>query len=114
MEYSGQNFPSPKVSLIISPQKISRLIFFWQSKTTLISKGEYLIFPDPDDILAQDILNTCYQYSKVNNYEIIRYNLFDQRENDIFYNSIVSKLDSKRIEQPELFYYLFYGLGKLK
>ena len=80
----------------------------------LISKGEYLIFPDPDDILAQDILNMCYQYSKVNNYEIIRYNLFDQRENDIFYNSIVSKLDSRRIEQPELFYYLFYGIGKLK
>ena len=80
----------------------------------LISKGEYLIFPDPDDILAQDILNTCYQYSKMYNYEIIRYNLFDQRENDIFYNSIVSKLDSRRIEQPELFYYLFYGIGKLK
>ena len=80
----------------------------------LISKGEYLIFPDPDDILTQDILNTCYQYSKVNNYEIIRYNLFDQRENDIFYNSIVNKLDSRKIEQPELFYYLFYGVGKLK
>ena len=80
----------------------------------LISKGEYLIFPDPDDILTQDILNTCYQYSKKNNYEMIRYNLFDQRENDIFYNSIVNKLDSRRIEQPELFYYLFYGLGKLK
>jgi glycosyltransferase involved in cell wall biosynthesis len=80
----------------------------------LISKGEYLIFPDPDDILTQDILNTCYQYSKINNYEMIRYNLFDQRENDIFYNSIVNKLDSRRIEQPELFYYLFYGLGKLK
>ena len=80
----------------------------------LISKGEYLIFPDPDDILTQDILNTCYHFSKVNNYEIIRYNLFDQRENDIFYNSIVSKLDSRRIEQPELFYYLFYGIGKLK
>jgi hypothetical protein len=74
----------------------------------LISKGEYLIFPDPDDILAQDTLNIFYQYSKVNNYEIIRYNLFDQRENDIFYNSLVSKLDSKRIEQPELFYYCKY------
>ena len=80
----------------------------------LISKGEYLIFPDPDDILTQDILDICYHYSKNNNYEIIRYNLFDQRENDIFYNSIVNKLDSRRIEQPELFYYLFYGIGKLK
>ena len=80
----------------------------------LISKGEYLIFPDPDDILAQDILNTCYQYSKINNYEIVRYNLFDQRENDIFHSSIVNNLDSRRIEQPELFYYLFYGVGKLK
>ena len=80
----------------------------------LISKGEYLIFPDPDDILTQDILNICYHYSKNNNYEIIRYNLLDQSENDIFYNSIVNKLDSRRIEQPELFYYLFYGIGKLK
>jgi len=85
-----------------------------RNEGALISKGEYLIFPDPDDILAQDILNICYQYSKINNYEIIRYNLLDQRENDIFYNSIVNKLDSRRIEQPELFYYLFYGIGKLK
>ena len=79
----------------------------------LFSKGEYLIFPDPDDILTQDILNICYEYSKKNNYEIIRYNLFDKRENEIFYNSIVNKLNSKKIEQPELFYYLFYGIGKL-
>ena len=61
-----------------------------------------LIFPDPDDILTQDILNICYNYSKNNNYEIIRYNLLDQSENDIFYNSIVNKLYSRRIEQPEL------------
>jgi len=85
-----------------------------RNEGALISKGEYLIFPDPDDIFSQDILNICYQYSKINNYEIIRYNLLDQRENDIFYNSIVNKLDSRRIEQPELFYYLFYGIGKLK
>ena len=45
---------------------------------------------------------------------MIRYNLFDQRENDIFYNSIVSKLDSRSIGKPELFYYLFYGIEKLK
>ena len=35
-------------------------------------------------------------------YEIKRYNLFDQRENDIFYNSIINKLDSRRIGQPGL------------
>ena len=39
----------------------------------LFVKILYLIFPDPDDILTQAILNICYHYSKNNNYEIIRY-----------------------------------------
>ena len=37
----------------------------------LKSKGEYLIFPDPDDILSNDILKYCYNESHRNNYDIL-------------------------------------------
>ena len=79
----------------------------------LLSKGEYLIIPDPDDILSNDILNICYNNSKNNNYDMMRFNIFNKNENTIFFNYIVEKLESKPIYQPQLFSYLFYGLGYL-
>ena len=57
-----------------------KLIKHNKNKGTLISrndgilksKGEYLIFPDPDDILSNDILKYCYNESHRNNYDIIK------------------------------------------
>ena len=39
----------------------------------LYSKGQYTIFPDPDDLLSHNILNICYKYSKKFKYEVIRF-----------------------------------------
>ena len=39
---------------------------------SLYSKGKYAIFPDPDDILSQNIINLCYRYAKKYKYEVIR------------------------------------------
>ena len=49
-----------------------------KNKGTLISrnigalkaKGEFFIFPDPDDMLSADILSLCYKISKRYNYNI--------------------------------------------
>ena len=79
----------------------------------LFSKGEYLIIPDIDDILSYNILYTCYQLSKNNDYEMIRFNIYYGNKT-LFFNEIVNELESESINQPKLSTYLFYGLGYLK
>ena len=76
------------------------------------SKGEYLILPDPDDILSRDIIKESYKFVKNHNYEMIRFNIY-LGKGKIFFNKIVGKLQSRPIFQPELSKYLYYGLGKL-
>ena len=80
----------------------------------LFSKGEYIIIPDPDDILSKDILNVCYKVSKEKNLEMIRFNLLDKSTNNVFFDFYVNNLDSRVIYQPELSIYLFYGIGYLE
>ena len=77
----------------------------------LNSRGEYLIFPDPDDILSNNIINFCYNFIKTHNYEMIRFNLFTGR--NILFKRRVKGLENKSIYQPELSTFLFYGKGRL-
>jgi glycosyltransferase involved in cell wall biosynthesis len=77
----------------------------------LNSRGEYLIFSDPDDIISKNILNFCYNFIRTNNYEIIRFNLC--MNHDIFLKNIVNGLENKITNQPELSTFLFYGKGRL-
>ena len=59
------------------------LIKLKRNKGTLIarnigvlkSKGEFLIIPDSDDILSNNILRICYNVAKKNNYDLIRFNM---------------------------------------
>ena len=78
----------------------------------LKAKGKYIIIPDSDDIFAKDIINVCYKIAIKNNYEIIRYNVYEGQNKDGLMK-IVEQLESKQINQPELSTYLFYGLGYL-
>jgi glycosyltransferase involved in cell wall biosynthesis len=78
----------------------------------LNSRGEYLIFPDPDDILSKNIINFCYNFLMTNNYEMVRFNLCISHK--IFIKNIVNGLENKIITQPELSTFLFYGKGRLK
>ena len=58
-----------------------------KNKGTLISRnigalkarGEFLVFPDSDDILSRDILNICYQFCKKYNYDLVRFNMHSDR-----------------------------------
>ena len=77
----------------------------------LKSRGEYLIFPDPDDIISRNIINFCYNFIRTYNYEMLRFNLFTG--NKIFFQKIVYGLENKIIKQPKLSTFLFYGKGKL-
>ena len=90
-----------------------------KNKGTLISRivgalksnGEYLIFPDPDDILSKNIINFCYNFIKIHNYEMLRFNIFTGHK--IFYKKRINGLENRIIYQPELSTFLFYGKGRL-
>ena len=51
----------------------------------LLSKGKYIIFPDPDDIISKNILNKCYQYCERNKYEMIRFIIYNGKNTDDFF-----------------------------
>ena len=67
------------------------LIKHKQNKGTLISRndgvlrssGEYLIFPDPDDLLSTDILYYCYTKAKNKNNDMIKFNLYTGNKKNI-------------------------------
>jgi glycosyltransferase involved in cell wall biosynthesis len=92
-----------------------------KNKGTLISRnigiinssGKYIIMPDADDILSENILKTCYETATKNNIEMIRFNIYIGNES-IFFDYYVNKLKVKPIFQPELKTYLFYGLNTLE
>ena len=76
------------------------------------SKGEYLLFVDPDDIISENILNYFDIITKKYDYDLIRYNLYIG-DYDVNLPYIVYFLGSKPLYKPNIFFHLFYGFGKL-
>ena len=87
-----------------------------KNKGTLISrnigalkaKGEFLIFPDSDDLLSQNILSLCYDIAKKYNYTMIRFNMYSEKR---FPFSLIDNNLLNLIYQPELRTHLIYGFG---
>lgn len=79
----------------------------------LKSKGEYLMLPDPDDILEQGCLKYFYNLAKKNDYELIRFNIYIGNRH-IYFNNHIKLLKSIPIYQPQLSTYLFYSLNILR
>ena len=75
----------------------------------LYSKGQYVIFPDPDDILSKNILNLCYRYAKKYKYKLIRFNIYSGNKKNLIFYRIINNLKNMPIYQPELSTYIFYG-----
>ena len=48
------------------------------------SRGKFIIMPDADDILSENILKTCYETAIKNNIDIIRFNIYIGNENIFF------------------------------
>jgi len=92
--------------------KINKGTFASRNLGTLKSKGDFVMLPDPDDILLENSLKYFYYFSIKYNYEVVRYNVY-LRKGITFFGHITEKLKSKPIYQPELSTYIFYGLGFL-
>ena len=79
----------------------------------LFSKGEYLLIPDIDDILSENILYNCYELAKLNNYEMIRFYIYSGN-GYLFFGNILNMLESEKILYPRIANYIYYGLGYLE
>ena len=76
------------------------------------SKGEYLLFVDPDDIISENILNYTYKLAKKFDFDFIRYNIYIGNFK-LNLAGIVCKIQNKLLYKPYIFLYLFYGFGRL-
>ena len=108
-----ENFKKIDERIILIKNKKNKGTFICRNLGVLKSKGEYLVLPDPDDILSPDIIDISYKFAKKYNYEMIRFNIYVGK-GKIFFNDIVTNLESRPVFQPQLSLYLFYGLGKLR
>ena len=108
-----EDFQKKDLRIHLLKNKKNKGTFISRNIGVLNSKGEYLILPDPDDIISKDIINVSYNLAKRNNYEMIRFNIYIGNER-LFLENIVNKLEERPIYQPELSTYLFYGLGYLQ
>lgn len=79
----------------------------------LASKGEYVILPDPDDILSENSLKNFYIISTKYKYEMIRFNIYFGH-NRIFVFDLIKAIKSRPVFQPELKTYLYYATGRLR
>ena len=79
----------------------------------LVSKGEYIILPDPDDILSETSLKLLYTFAKKYNYEMLRFYLYTGN-NYIFGSESLNKIQDRPVYQPELKTYLYYATGILR
>jgi glycosyltransferase involved in cell wall biosynthesis len=98
--------------IILIKNKKNKGTFVTRNLGVLYAKGKYLIIPDPDDILNNNILTICYEYAEKYNYEIIRFNI--QKENNIVFDNISKKLQNTQLHQPEISTILFYLKNELE
>jgi len=79
----------------------------------LISTGKYIIIPDIDDILSNDIFNQCLINIEKTNNDIILFNTYLGNKN-IFKHYQIKEYANKIIYQPELSSFIFYGSHHLE
>ena len=94
--------------IILIKNKKNKGTFASRNIGSLKSKGQFVMFPDPDDILEQNCLHYFYNLAIKNNYELIRFHIYLGKKK-IFYLKHLFYLPSKAIYQPELSTYLFYA-----
>jgi glycosyltransferase involved in cell wall biosynthesis len=99
--------------IIIIQHNKNKGILISRNDGILKAKGEYIIIPDCDDILSNDILNKSYILANNYSYDIINFDLYIGNKKK-FMNEIIKNIESKPIYQPELSTYIFYGKGHLE
>ena len=94
--------------IILLKNKINKGTFINRNIGVLYSKGKYIIFCDPDDILSKNILNICYKNAEKYNYELVRYmTSLNLNKNNL------ELIENKPKNKKELKLYLFYRNNKL-
>lgn len=86
-------------------------ILISRNEGILISAAKYVIIPDIDDILSNDILNQCLIKAEKTNTDIIIFNTYIGKNE--FINHKIKEYENKIIYQPELSSFIFYGIGHL-
>ena len=76
------------------------------------SRGEYLMFVDPDDLISDDILNHLFNLAIDNNFNLIRFHLYTGDEN-LNLPYISNYLKNTVLYKENIHLSLFYGFGKL-
>ena len=95
-----------RISLIKNSK--NRGTFISRNIGALYSKGKYLIMPDPDDIISNNILSTCYNLAERYKFDFIRFNVY-LGKGKLSYNYFSKNHENKPIYQPELSTHVYYG-----
>lgn len=94
--------------IILIQNKKNKGTFASRNLGALRSKGEYILFPDPDDIVEQNCLRYFYYLAKKKDYELIRFYIYLGNKK-IYFIKNLNKISSEPIYQPQLSTYLFYA-----
>ena len=97
--------------IILLKNRKNRGTFMSRNEGALYSKGDFLIFADPDDILLCDILKYSFRTAKKGNYDIVRFNGY--RNGKMMRYNFLNKNNRNSVYQPELSLYAYYGLNGL-
>ena len=102
-----KRFQKEDKRIILIQNKNQKGTLISRNQGVLKSKGEYLMFVDPDDILSSDILKYVYNIAKKLNYEFIRFNIY-KGNNIIDLEKIVNSLKEGPFYKPLLNLFLYY------
>ena len=102
-----KRFQKEDKRIILIQNKRQKGTLISRNQGVLKSKGEYLMFVDPDDILSSDILKYVYNIAKKLNYEFIRFNIY-KGNNIIDLEKIVNSLKEGHFYKPLLNLFLYY------
>lgn len=99
--------------IILIKNKKNKGTFITRNIGALYAKGKYLIIPDPDDIITENILTICYNYAEKYKYEMIRFKKYQGKRN-LFFDDIENEFKNKILKQPEISTFIFYASNELK
>jgi len=108
-----QNIQKEDERILLIKHRKNKGTLISRNEGLIISRGKYILMPDSDDILSNDILNKCLLLAEQSNYDIIRFNTYLGNKNIFMYKDI-KYLINKSIYQPELSSYIFYAKGSVK
>ena len=76
-----QKYQKEDDRIVLIENKKNKGTFASRNIGALKSKGKYVMFPDPDDILSNDCIRFFYNFSKKHDYELIRFYIYTGKRN---------------------------------